>query len=259
MSIPAVTCRYEGVLVVIGLLVVLTCGGCSRDRVNERFVRRFFNVLGSVHEEWRPESAMPDKPQKRPFNVVWEVTRYRGAEPTDAQRQAASTLVAQCLRAAEQKGWFDFEAGRRQGYRLQDHDENHYYNWQYIVDGVILDPERPEYLMYYQTESGPQLLGFMFLVGDPLQEGPQIGGPLTVWHYHVFARPICYREGLLPVGEPLLGPGATCAEGMPRQRSPEMLHVWILDRPGGPFATPMAIDPKLIPDLVRRRAEGRPY
>ena len=243
-------------LAIISLLAAACCA-CSRDSGDERLVRRYYNVLGAVHEEWRPESAMPREPQKRPFNVVWEVTRYPSAEPTEAQRLAADSLVAACYRAAERKGWFDYETGLRDGYRLQDHDENHHYNWQYIVDGVTLDPERPEYLMYYETAHGHELLGFMFLAAGPQLEGPQFGGPLTVWHYHIFSRPVCYREGLLPVGEPLIGPQATCPQGLPQQRSPEMLHVWLVDRPEGPFATPMFIDPKLIPDLIRQREAER--
>ena len=242
-------------LAILGLLVTFV-GGCESG--DERFVRRYFNVMGAVHEEWQPESAMPATPQKRPFNVVWEVTRYRNVEPTHAQRQSADSLVAQCFNAAARNQWFDYENGLRDGYQLQDHDENHHYNWQYLTDGVVLDPERPEYLMYYETASGQELLGFMFLVAEPLQEGPQLGGPLTVWHYHIFSSPVCLKEGLLPVGDPLIKPEATCAEGIPRQRSPEMLHVWLVDRPKGPFATPMLIDPKRIPDMVKRRATPPP-
>jgi hypothetical protein len=44
---------------------------------------------------------------------------------------------------------------------------------------------------------------------------------------------------------------------VPQQRSPEMLHVWLMDRPGAHFATPMFIDPKLIPELVKQRAARR--
>ena len=256
ISISAARRRGWRAALITGLLAGI-CSGCSGERGNERFVRRYFNVMGAVHEEWRPESTIPSKPQKRPFNVVWEVTRYRDARPTDAQRQAADSLVAQCFRAAEQQGWFDYETGLRQGYQLQDRDESHYYKWEYIVDGFMLDPERPEYLMYYETANGHELLGFMFLAAGPLTEGPQLGGPLTVWHYHIFARPVCHREGLLPVGEPLIGPQAQCAAGIQQQRSAEMLHVWLVDRPGGPFATPMFIDPKLIPDLVGQRAATR--
>jgi hypothetical protein len=243
---------------IISLLLVGICSACSPEPGDERFVRRYFNVLGSAHEPWQLESAMPAKPQKRPFNVVWEVTSYRDAEPTEAQQQAADSLVALCFQAAERKGWFDYETGLRDGYRLQDHDENHHFNWEYLVDGVTLDPERPEYLMYYETANGRELLGFMFLTAGPLLQGPQLGGPLTLWHYHTFARPVCYREGVLPVGEPLIGPQVTCAEGMiAQQRSPEMLHVWLVDRPGGPFATPMMINPRLIPDLIEQREARR--
>ncbi len=73
---------------ILSLLLVSICSACSPEPGDERFVRRYFNVLGSEPEAWQPESAMPAKPQKRPFNVVWEVTRYRDAEPTEAQQQA---------------------------------------------------------------------------------------------------------------------------------------------------------------------------
>ena len=238
----------------IWLLPILAMGACAPENSEERFARRFYNLPGSAYEDWRLESAMPSKPQKRPLNVVWEVTRHRDAVPTPAHQLAADDLLERCVAAAEQNSWYLFDNGLRDGFRLQDNDEYHYYNWDYLTDDAILDPQRPEYLMYYETAGGRELLGFMFLVREPLEEGPQIGGPLTIWHYHVFARRICYRGGLLPTGNPLTTVEDRCLEGaVPLQRSPEMLHVWLVDRPDGPFATPMDIDPKSIPELLQRR------
>lgn len=65
--------------------------------------------------------------------------------------------------------------------------------------------------------------------------GPQVGGPLTLWHYHVWFRPKCLRGGLLSTGEGRNG----CRDGEPSHRSPEMLHLWFLDHPMGRFATTM--------------------
>ncbi len=48
----------------------------------------------------------------------------------------------------------------------------HYVNFDLVVDGV-LDPARPEVLMYIPTETGPKLVGFEYLV--PV--GPP-GGPV---------------------------------------------------------------------------------
>ena len=217
-----------GALLAGGALIclhhILVIAGCAGEQAGERFARRSHNLPGSVPEEWRPESAVPTKPQKRPFNVVWEVTRHPDAEPTSAQQRAADDLVERCHAAAQQNNWYRYENGLRDGYRLQDNDEYHYYNWEYITDDALLDPQRPEYLMYYESAEGRrELLGFMFLVRERLEDGPQIGGPLTVWHYHTFSRRLCHRGGLLPTGVPLSRPGDRCGEGAePMQRSPAL-------------------------------------
>lgn len=64
------------------------------------------------------------------------VTGYRDAEPTPEQRRAADDLVERCF-AAAQHNWYRYENGLRDGFRLQDADENHYYNWEYITDGAF--------------------------------------------------------------------------------------------------------------------------
>jgi len=125
-------------------------------------------------------------------------------------------------------------------------------NEEYLLDGRTLDPERPEYLMYYDTSRGKSLVGFMFYVSEIDERGEQIGGPLTVWHYHVWSRPHCFaKRGLLAVG--FAGPEGECERGEPSFRSAEMLHVWLVDHPHGPFATRMRIDPRLLEHLVRER------
>ena len=43
----------------------------------------------------------------------------------------------------------------------------------------------------YPTAEGQKLAGFMFQTNERYDRGPQLGGPLTVWHYHVFNRLRC--------------------------------------------------------------------
>lgn len=38
-----------------------------------------------------------------------------------------------------------------------------------------------------------------------------------------------------------------------------MLHVWLIDRPGGPFATPMYVEPESLPALLAKRMAERGY
>ena len=84
----------------------------------------------------------------------------------------------------------------------------------------------------------------MFMV--PMEvEGQQIGGPLTVWHYHLWSGPTCIVKGRIGMGRAKKG---KCKEGEPSQKSPEMLHVWFVDHPDGRFASGMS-----LPEEVLRR------
>ena len=118
----------------------------------------------------------------------------------------------------------------------------------YLTDGRVLDPERPEFLMYYETEAGERLAGFMFYQESHYAHGPQFGGPLTVWHYHILRAPMCWHGGL-PVDPPT--PQGICELGTAEIRTPEMLHVWFVEHPEGDYATSMGLTPDLIAALAR--------
>jgi len=217
----------------------------------ERLARRFL----PFDEGWIPEREIPRVPQSQPHMVIWEVSAWPGGTaPTPEQRRAADALAARCEAVARERGWFDFEAGLRDGFHLMPGDYRHYVNEEHLFDDVVLDCERPEFLMYYGTPQGKVLAGMMFYVARPDERGPQIGGPLTVWHYHVWAKAKCLRGGLLVTAEAVDG---ECAEGEPRFRSPEMLHVWFLDHPDGRFGTTMWLDrDDLAAALEQRAGEG---
>ena len=92
----------------------------------------------------------------------------------------------------------------------------HYGNQANLSDGRTPDPSAPEGLLYGRTDHhGVVLLG-AFYATDPGQAPPDVAGCLTPWHVHA--------------------PGA-----------PAMLHVWIVDMPGGPFTGNM--DPHYIATL----------
>ena len=183
--------------------------------------------------------------------VIWEVSEPDpNGKPSPAQRAAADDLVVRCREVAERRGWFSFEQGLADGYRLMVGDRRHYVNEEYLFDGAALDCERPEFLMYYGTPRGKLLVGLMFYANGPDQRGPQTGGPLTRWHYHIWFRSKCLRGGLLLTGEGKNG----CADGDPSHRSPEMLHVWFLDHPDGPFATAMWLDREHLEAAIEARA-----
>jgi hypothetical protein len=100
----------------------------------------------------------------------------------------------------------------------------------YLGDDRVLDPERPETLVYAARDDGtPVLLGAMFQVQGIRTPGPAVGGPLTVWHAH---EQVCLA--LLPPSiAGLTSPLGTCPAGsVTVALTNEMIHVWTV--PGAP-------------------------
>ncbi len=229
------------------LLLAAASLGCSREAepdLRDRYARRFF----PFDPEWRRESEIPAAPQRYPSMVLWEVSNYPpGATPTPEQQRAADDLVERCRAAVVAHGWHDSEKGLADGFhppRGPDGEPNphdhHYRNDAYMLDDRILDCDRPEYLMYHPSSDGTKkFVGFMFFARTPTERGPQIGGPLTIWHFHKWSIAQCIVNDLLDVGWALEG---GCEEGVPSHRSAEMLHVWLIDRPGGPFSSAMHLN-----------------
>jgi hypothetical protein len=96
-----------------------------------------------------------------------------------------------------------------------DHRSQHYVNDAYRRDPAVLDTDHVESLVYGWTERhGLVLIGAMYMMPRAGMSGPEIGGCLTQWHIHEAGHGDFGEAGELP----------------------EMLHVWTVDMPGGPFA-----------------------
>jgi hypothetical protein len=150
--------------------------------------------------------------------------------PTAAQRAAADRLLQQSR--ASMARYADVAVAKAAGYKVI-HNANdkllHYGNPAYMRDGRTLDPQRMESLLYVHLNSGDLLVGGMYTVPRGVA-GPRIGGSLTPWHAH---DDLCL--------DPVKGIAITqTAEGCPAGSAVgvtgEMMHVWAIDYPGGPFA-----------------------
>jgi hypothetical protein len=164
---------------------------------------------------------------------------------TAAELAAAAQFVSEVRRGTAR--FADLAVAQAEGYRpltpMVD-GQVHYHNQAYYVDGRILDPERPEQLLFMQRPDGRiQFVAVMFLM-RPGQRGPRIGGPLTVWHTHELC--LSPADGiLLPVAKV----PDDCPPGLrPFGASPEMLHVWVIDNPAGVFARDL--DPEALLRLL---------
>lgn len=127
------------------------------------------------------------------------------AKATDGERAAAQRLYDEAMAATAP--YRDPDAARAAGYRV-DPDKRkpsgrpalaiHSPNRSYRDDGRVLDPSRPESLVYGKKGDGELvLIGALFVVA-PGEVAPTPGGPITRWHTH-------------------------------RTGGPQMMHVWFTD------------------------------
>ena len=211
--------------------------------------RHHEHMKHSSGRHWMLEKSInfPKSPEEM---ILVEVTQYPDTvEPSAEQKKSADELVRESFAAAKRNGWFDFAKGLKDGFELMFADSEHYVKREFITDDKILDPDRPEFLMYYETSRGPKLAGYMYMVRTPEERGPQIGGPSTIWHYHIWPDPICLYRGMFSVA--MLDTNAKCREGVVGQKSPEMIHVWFIEHPDGPYATGMKLSPEQVNELKK--------
>lgn len=253
--------RLETALSILASVCIAAFAGCdgapSQD-VPDRHARRFI----PFDSDWIPESEMPEEPQESPNQVIWEFTETLDS-PGPAERSAAQEWLARCYESAQRHGWYDFAKGLADGWermegRERTRDPYHYRNKEYMLDDRILDPDRPEFLMYYPKPDGTHgLAGFMFITRSLDERGPQFAGRLSIWHYHVWARAQCVERDVVALD--FAKRDGSCLRGEPRHRSPEMLHTWLIDHPKGPFATSMILPPKVFVAGLEKRVRERGF
>jgi hypothetical protein len=104
----------------------------------------------------------------------------------------------------------------------------HYIKPAYMQDGLILDPNHVESLVYEDTLAGPVLVAAMYSLEDPNAAPPDVAGELTPWHRH---DDLCFT----PRGD-VVGAAPYCPPGSATYFTPWMLHVWLVPNRYGRFA-----------------------
>lgn len=244
--------RLETALSILASVCFAAFAGCAPSQdLPERHARRFI----PFDSDWISESEIPQKSS----NVIWEFTETLD-EPGLAERRAAQEWLARCYESAQRNGWHDVAKGLADGWEMMmPADPYHYRRNEYILDDRILDPDRPEFLMYYPKPDGTRgLAGFMFIMRSFEERGPQFAGRLSIWHLHVWARAACAEQDIIWLGE-LATRDGRCLRGEPAYRTPEMLHTWLIDHPKGPFATSMILPPKVVVAGLEKRMRERGF
>ncbi len=151
--------------------------------------------------------------------------RGEDRSPTDAEIAAAERLAEETVAAVAK--FEDVEVAAAAGYQVDDMSGSQFHaeNPVFKSDGVILDPQRPETLVYEPTPNGPVLLGALYEMEEVGVPGPAFGGPLTVWHAHDHLCVSLLPPGLAGFESPLGGCGVG-AVSLPITN--EMIHVWTL-------------------------------
>ncbi|HEY2794366.1 MAG TPA: hypothetical protein VGJ28_18535 [Micromonosporaceae bacterium] len=152
------------------------------------------------------------------------------AAASPAQTRAAALLADRT--AASLQRFTDIRAALAAGYRptltstgLRVHLENK----AFTKDGRILDPQRPEDLMYAIADGKATLLSAVYEMPYANDPGPTPGGPITMWHTHdvcVTALPPSYTVVDAYGDCPMLSVALTVGQ---------MMHVWVVAHPGGPY------------------------
>lgn len=109
----------------------------------------------------------------------------------------------------------------------------HYVNQAFIDDNTLLDPDKPESLVFDTTVKPKRLVAAMYMLkpGTPLAQAPDIGGPLTQFHIH---DNLCFNAQARVAG--LTQPNGTCKAPLVKGPLTPMIHVWIVPHQCGPFA-----------------------
>ena len=181
---------------------------------------------------------------------------------TAAEQHRAETLLRQTI--VDLRRFETPQAAYAAGYRsIGDRltGDEHYIKWSDVDDGHILDPTRPESLVYEDRNGTQQVVAAMYMLpfGSRFTDAPDVGGPLTQWHIHA---DLCLsgnaEQKTLSGGTSVNG---QCPAGSTKAGAMPMLHVWVVPNQCGPFAALEGVGAGQIPPGQTRlcdTAHGEP-
>ena len=175
-------------------------------------------------------SAVPAKPYDPDLPI--DLGGVDGVTPQEQAR--AENLVAITL--ARLPKFSDPATAEAEGFRSINDGflgHEHYINASYANDPEILNPDRPESLVYDTSVTPKKLVSAMFMLppGTTLDDVPELGGALTQWHIH---DNLCFAASGSVAG--LVQADGSCQAPLVKGAAVPMIHVWITPHVCGPFA-----------------------
>jgi hypothetical protein len=205
-----------------------------------------------------PLTAAPT-PVTAPPNVLTSAIDLSGTPGvTPAEQHRAETLIEHTIADLRlfQTPADAYAAGYRSIGDSVTGDE-HYINWSYVTDGHILDPTRPESVVYENHGAGQQVVAAMYMLpfGSTFASVPDVGGALTQWHVH---RNLCLTNNpQQKIVAGLTSDDGSCPTGTSKAGNTPMLHVWVTPNPCGPFAALEGIGAGQVPKGQTRRCSTK--
>jgi hypothetical protein len=189
-------------------------------------------VAALNHDHAHAETAAAVPPHPYDPGLPIDLSGVPGVTPQE-QARAENLLAATVLLLPQ---WADPAYDEAHGfYSIGDgrSGTEHYVNLTYIDDNVMLDPDKPESLVFDTTVTPKRLVAAMYMgtPGMTLAQAPDIGGPLTQWHIH---NNLCFNsDGRIAA---LVQPDGSCPRPLIKGPETPMIHVWIIPHRCGPFA-----------------------
>jgi hypothetical protein len=176
-------------------------------------------------------------PHPKPYDPTKPIDLSGTPGVTKAELTRAETLVRSTI--ADLKKYDDPLQAYAAGYRTIGDGltgDEHYVNWSYVDDGHILDPNRPESIVYEWRGDKQVAVAAMYMLpfGSKFTDVPDVGGALTQWHVH---QNLCLTND--PVQKVVAGlttEQGGCPPGTSKAGNTPMLHVWTIPNRCGPFA-----------------------
>lgn len=170
------------------------------------------------------------------------------------QQAEAENIVSATLLGLPQ--WSDPNVALAAGFRSIGDGvtgTEHFVNAAFMNDDTILDPNKPESLVWDVKDGKRTLAAAMYMVkpGTPLAEVPKMGGKLMQWHIH---DNLCYNAEGHVAG--LTDAQGNCAPGLVKPQNTPMIHVWIRSNKCGPFAALEGIGAGRIADGEQRLCDS---
>jgi hypothetical protein len=179
---------------------------------------------------------------------------------TSAEQHFAEHLLRETIRVLPH--WSDVATARADGFTsigdaVKGGDE-HWVHWNWVEDNTILDPHRPESLVYHVDKNGARRLEaamYMLPMRYRLDSLPDFGGALMQFHSH---DDLCFSDATRPrfVRLAYLSNGIeACPGSLTLKFTNAMVHVWIRPNRCGPFAALPVLAPQTTQNGETQRCD----